>query len=53
MAQIRCGHIPLNVYLFRINRSETDYCQACPDHKGHPLRREMVNVGLTRKKEES
>ena len=43
MTQIRCSHIPLNVYLFRINRSKTDYCQACPDHGGHLSRRETVN----------
>jgi hypothetical protein len=29
MTQIRCGHVPLNGYLFRINRSETDLCQSC------------------------
>ena len=27
--QLRCGHIPLNVYLHRINKSETDRCQKC------------------------
>ena len=27
--QIRCGHFPLNVYLHKINKSETNRCQAC------------------------
>ena len=31
ITQIRCGHIPLNSYLYRINKSETDLCQACLD----------------------
>ena len=29
--QIRCGHFPLNTYLHRINKLETDRCQACID----------------------
>lgn len=29
MAQIRCGHIPLNMYLARIGKSDTEMCQAC------------------------
>jgi ribonuclease HI len=33
MTQIRCGHIPLNAYLARINKSETEYCQACMDNE--------------------
>jgi len=31
MTQLRCGHIPLNGYLQRIGRSETDLCQSCLD----------------------
>jgi ribonuclease HI len=27
--QIRCGHFPLNKYLHKINRSDTEKCQAC------------------------
>jgi hypothetical protein len=33
MTQIRCGHIPLNAYLARINKSDTEYCQACIDNE--------------------
>ena len=29
--QLRSGHIPLNNYLFKINRSESDLCQACQE----------------------
>ena len=43
MAQIRCRHIPLNTYLFRISRSETENCQACLNHGGHPPRQETIN----------
>ena len=42
MMQIRCGHIPLNVYLFRINRSETEWCQACLDGEDNMECRETV-----------
>ena len=42
MTQIRCGHIPLNSYLFRINRSETDICQACIDEDDNVGCRETV-----------
>ena len=29
MTQIRSGHFPLNSYLFKIDRSDTDRCQSC------------------------
>jgi len=32
--QIRSGHFPLNVYLHRINRSETKFCQQCEPEDG-------------------
>ena len=31
--QIHCGHFPLNKYLHRINKSDTDKCQACADQQ--------------------
>ena len=43
MIQIRCGHIPLNGYLFRIGKSETEYCQGCMDPENGTLCRETVN----------
>ena len=30
--QIRCGHFPLNAYLHKINKAETNRCQACIEH---------------------
>jgi ribonuclease HI len=42
MAQIRCGHFPLNSYLHRINKSETDLCQACLDGEDNLHCRETV-----------
>jgi ribonuclease HI len=42
MAQLRCGHIPLNNYLHRIGKSETDLCQACEEGVDVPQRRETV-----------
>ena len=27
--QIRCSHFPLNAYLYRVNKMDTDKCQAC------------------------
>ena len=42
--QIRCGHFPLNKYLHRINRSDTERCQACEEqHDGAPPPPETVN----------
>ena len=29
MIQLRSGHIPLNTYLLRINKTDSDLCQAC------------------------
>ena len=43
MTQIRCGHIPLNAYLSRIGKSDTEFCQACLDHGDGIQRRETVN----------
>ena len=43
MVQLRCGHIPLNGYLFRIGKSETEYCQECMDPENGTLCRETVN----------
>ena len=42
MTQIRCGHVPLNVYLARIGKSDTEYCQACLDHEDGLHCRETV-----------
>jgi hypothetical protein len=42
MIQIRCGHIPLNAHLSRINRSDTEICQACQEHKNGLQCRETV-----------
>ena len=44
--QIRCGHFPLNKYLHRINRSDTERCQACEEqheHDGIPPPSETFN----------
>jgi ribonuclease HI/endonuclease/exonuclease/phosphatase family metal-dependent hydrolase len=41
--QIRCGHLPLNAYLHRISRSETDRCQACENVQGGNPPMESVN----------
>ena len=31
LTQLRTGHVPLNQHLHRIGRSDTPYCQHCPD----------------------
>jgi ribonuclease HI len=41
--QIRCGHFPLNKYLHRINKSDTDRCQACADRGEHAPPAETFN----------
>ena len=43
MTQIRCGHIPLNAYLSRIGKSDTEFCQACLDRGDGIQHREKVN----------
>ena len=40
--QIRCGHIPLNVYLHKI-KSETNRCQECIDNQGKNFSIETIN----------
>jgi hypothetical protein len=42
MAQIRCGHIPLNAYLFRIDRAESDLCQKCYESEENLHCRETI-----------
>ena len=42
MTQIRCGHIPLNGYLFKIDRSDTEDCEACLNHEEGYCCRETV-----------
>ena len=43
LLQIRCGHFPLNAYLHRVNKSETERCHACADEwEGLPPR-ETIN----------
>jgi ribonuclease HI len=39
MIQLRCGHIPLNAYLFRIGKSESELCQACLEREEAPQAR--------------
>jgi hypothetical protein len=43
MVQLRCGHIPLNRYLFKIGRSNSEFCQACLIGGEGLRRRETVN----------
>ena len=46
VSQIRCAHFPLNVYLHRINKSDTNECQTCGASQDIPLR-EMVKHFLS------
>ena len=41
--QMRCGHFLLNSYLHRINKSETNRCQACVDEWEGPPPRETIH----------
>ena len=41
--QLRCGHFPLNVYLHRIGKSETNSCQACLDDEEGQAHPETIN----------
>ena len=42
MIQLRSGHIPLNSYLFRINKTDSDLCQACLEEVDNLHCRETV-----------
>jgi ribonuclease HI len=42
MIQLRSGHIPLNGYLSRINRADSDLCQACLEEDENLQCRETV-----------
>ena len=42
MIQLRSGHIPLNGYLSRINRADSDLCQACLEEDENFQCRETV-----------
>ena len=41
--QIRCGHFPLNAYLFKIDKVESNRCQYCHDEQGDLAPPETVN----------
>ena len=41
--QIRCGHFPLNAYLHRISKSDTDKCQACENNQEDVPPAETIN----------
>ena len=43
--QVRMGHLPLNSYLHRISKSDTDECMACIEMESQP-RRETVEQFL-------
>ena len=42
MVQTRCGHIPLNSYLHRVNKSDTELCQSCLEAEDNLHNRETV-----------
>ena len=41
--QLRCGHFPLNSYLHRINKTDSDTCTACEDAHGGFSSPETIN----------
>jgi ribonuclease HI len=43
MTQLRSGHIPLNGYLHKIGKSETEICQNCLDDNNDVRRKETVS----------
>jgi hypothetical protein len=43
MIQLRCGHVPLNSYLFKIGKAETEICQNCHNDENGTRRKETVN----------
>src|SRR5437016_1657502 len=42
LLQIRSGHIPLNVHLFKLNCTDTDKCQACINRQGTTPAKETI-----------
>ena len=42
--QLRCGHFLLNFYLHRINKTDTDRCQACYDEEEHVSHPETISI---------
>ena len=42
VVQVRCGHFPLNSFLFRIKKSDTDKCKACPHAPGEEAPAETI-----------
>ena len=42
MNQIRSGHFPLNGYLFKIDKSDTEFCPSCQGIDGVVQRRETI-----------
>ena len=43
MIQIRSGHFPLNGYLHKIGKSDTEICLACLDQENGSHRKETIN----------